>query len=143
MRHELAPGASGRQAGWGLRLSNALLTLAVTVFFFASGASGLIYQVAWVRILSLIFGVTVYAVSTVLAGFMAGLALGSFLSGRFADRIRNPLRVYGAIERTVPLPDGADADAAKAAFNNGVLTIVMPKSAEAQAETKRIPVQAG
>jgi HSP20 family protein len=52
-------------------------------------------------------------------------------------------RVYGAIERTVPLPEGVDADAARATFTNGVLTIVIPKSAEVQAETKRIPVQAG
>jgi HSP20 family protein len=52
-------------------------------------------------------------------------------------------RIFGAIERTVPLPDGVDADAAKATFTNGVLTVVIPKSAELQAATKRIPVQAG
>lgn len=52
-------------------------------------------------------------------------------------------RVYGTIERIVTLPPGIDAGAAKASFDNGVLTIVIPKSAEAQAETKRIPVQAG
>jgi HSP20 family protein len=52
-------------------------------------------------------------------------------------------RVYGAIERTVPLPDGVDADAAKATFVNGVLTVVIPKSSELQSGAKRIPVQAG
>ena len=52
-------------------------------------------------------------------------------------------RVYGAIERTVPLPEGTDADAAQATFANGVLRIVIPKSADTQADTKRIPVQAG
>jgi HSP20 family protein len=52
-------------------------------------------------------------------------------------------RVYGAIARTVPLPDGVDADAARATFANGVLAVVIPKSADAQADTKRIPVQAG
>lgn len=52
-------------------------------------------------------------------------------------------RVYGAVERTVPLPAGVDVGAANAAFHNGVLTIVIPKSAAAQAGTKRIPVQAG
>lgn len=52
-------------------------------------------------------------------------------------------RIYGAVERTVPLPGGVDPDAAKATFRNGVLTIVIPKSAELQADTKRIPVQAG
>ncbi len=59
----------------GTRISAALGSLTfflfVAAFFFTSGAAGLIYQVAWVRILSLIFGVTVHAVSAVLAGFMA------------------------------------------------------------------------
>lgn len=52
-------------------------------------------------------------------------------------------RVYGFVERAVPLPDGVDPDAAEASFSNGVLTIVIPKSAELQARTKHIPVQAG
>lgn len=52
-------------------------------------------------------------------------------------------RAYGAMERTVPLPDGIDPDAATATFKNGVLTLVIPKSREVQADTKRIPVQAG
>ncbi|HEV2126544.1 MAG TPA: hypothetical protein VGW38_27615, partial [Chloroflexota bacterium] len=75
-----------------------LLFVGLIVTFFFSGASGLIYQVAWVRILSLSFGVTVHAVSAVLAGFMAGLALGSFVAGRVAERIRNPLLIYGLVE---------------------------------------------
>ena len=65
---------------------------------FVSGASGLVYQVLWVRLLSLTFGVTTGAVTTVLAGFMAGLALGSYVAGRAADRVRHPLVVYGAVE---------------------------------------------
>jgi HSP20 family protein len=52
-------------------------------------------------------------------------------------------RVYGTIERTVPLPVGIDAGAAKATFSNGVLTIVIPRSADARTEARRIPVQAG
>lgn len=65
---------------------------------FLSGASGLIYQMLWVRTLTLSFGVTTYAVSTVLTGFMSGLALGSHLAGRVADRLQNPLRAYGLVE---------------------------------------------
>ena len=61
------------------------------------------YQVAWVRLLGLTFGVTVYAVSTVLAAFMGGLAIGSFVGGRRADRARRPLRVYGLVELGVAL----------------------------------------
>ncbi|MGE0040977.1 MAG: fused MFS/spermidine synthase [Vicinamibacterales bacterium] len=63
----------------------------------ASGAAALAYQVLWMRELSLVFGVTAYAASTVLAAFMAGLAAGSLLARRVA-RLGPPLAVFGAIE---------------------------------------------
>lgn len=66
--------------------------------FFASGAAGLVYEVVWMRLLSLVMSVTVYAVTTVLCAFMAGLALGAALGGRVADRVRRPLLAYGLIE---------------------------------------------
>jgi len=50
-------------------------------------------------------------------------------------------RVFGRIERVVPLPDGLDVDHAKATFKNGVLTVAIPRTAEAQAAVKRIGVQ--
>jgi spermidine synthase len=71
--------------------------------FFCSGAAGLIYQVLWARLLGLTFGVTVYAVSAVLGGFMAGLALGSWLGGHYASRLRRPLAVYGVLELAIGL----------------------------------------
>ena len=70
----------------------------VLSFFFLSGASGLVYEVIWTRMLLTVFGATLYAVATVLAAFMGGLALGSVLGGRVADRLRRPLLWYGAIE---------------------------------------------
>lgn len=48
--------------------------------------------------LGLTFGVTIYAASTVSASFMAGLALGSVVAGRVADRVRRPLVWFGAAE---------------------------------------------
>src|SRR5262245_56564501 len=60
--------------------------LAMALLFF-SGASALIYEVTWVRLLSLGFGVSVYAVSAVLTAFMGGLALGSWLFGRVSARV--------------------------------------------------------
>ena len=51
------------------------------ICLFVSGASGLIYEVAWVRSLELVFGATSFAVATVLAAFTGGLALGSWLMG--------------------------------------------------------------
>jgi len=59
----------------------------ILFLFFLSGACGLIYEVLWVRMLGLIFGNTTYAVSTVLAAYMAGLALGSWYFGHLIDRV--------------------------------------------------------
>ena len=70
-------------------------------FFFLSGFSALVYQVLWMRLLALVFGVTIHAASTVLAAFMAGLALGSAAAGRLADRVRRPLVAFAVAEAGV------------------------------------------
>jgi len=69
--------------------------------FFLSGSSGLILESLWTRELGLVFGSTTLAISTVLATFMGGLGLGSYLAGRYADRIKNPVRAYAAAEAGV------------------------------------------
>jgi spermidine synthase len=56
------------------------------VLFFCSGASGLIYQVVWVRVFGNVFGNTIYSASLVVAIFMLGLGAGSYLAGVWADR---------------------------------------------------------
>jgi spermidine synthase len=68
------------------------------VCFFLSGAAALVYEVVWMRMLTQIFGSTAYAVATVLAAFMAGLALGSYVFGRLASAKRNLLLLYGILE---------------------------------------------
>jgi len=68
------------------------------LFFFLSGASSLVLEVAWVRQFSLVLGNTVLSATAVLTAFMGGLALGSFLAGRAAARVRRPLRAYGLLE---------------------------------------------
>jgi spermidine synthase len=87
----------------GSQISRRGLFPTLLLLFFATGACGLVYQQLWVRLLSLVFGVTVYAVSTVLASFFAGLALGSYVAGRLVDRARRPLRWYGLAEILVGL----------------------------------------
>jgi spermidine synthase len=69
--------------------------------FFCSGASALIYQVIWLRKLGLVFGVTVFAASTVWASFMSGLAIGSLLAGAVADRVRRPLLWFAGAEALI------------------------------------------
>jgi len=66
--------------------------------FLLSGASGLVYQVVWSRELTLVFGSTTQGVATVLAAFMGGLALGSWIASRVGDRMASPLRAYGFLE---------------------------------------------
>jgi spermidine synthase len=71
---------------------------AAYALFFLSGAAGLVYQVVWSRLLNEVFGVTAHAVTAVLATYLGGLALGSWLLGRFADRSDRPLRLYALLE---------------------------------------------
>ena len=75
-----------------------LLPLLVSALFFFSGMFALVYELSWVRALTLQFGSTTLAVSTVLTMFMGGLAFGAAISGRRSDRITTPLTVYGVIE---------------------------------------------
>src|SRR4051812_34178528 len=69
---------------------------ALSILFFCSGVSALIYQVLWIRLLGLTFGVTIYAAATVSASFMAGRALGSARAPGLAARGRRPLVWVGA-----------------------------------------------
>jgi len=79
------------------------LQLSILVLFFFSGGCSLVYEVAWMRLLTLVFGVTAIATSTILASFMGGLALGSYVFGRFVDTRKRPLRLYGLLELGVGL----------------------------------------
>ncbi|NOZ29210.1 MAG: spermine synthase [Chloroflexi bacterium] len=76
------------------------------ILFFLSGVSGLIYEIVWVRQASLTFGVSVYAYSTILAAYMGGMALGSYLLGRRIDEISRPLRAYAILEIGIALLAG-------------------------------------
>ena len=78
------------------------------LLFFCSGLSGLIYQVVWVRVFANVFGNTIYSASLVIAVFMLGLGVGSYVVGAWADRryVSQPesmLRAYGAFELAIGL----------------------------------------
>lgn len=70
----------------------------VYLLFFLSGMTGLIYEVLWVSRFGRLFGSSSYAISTVLAAYMGGLALGSYLLGKRADHQANGLRIYAWLE---------------------------------------------
>jgi len=72
--------------------------LLVLLLYFLSGATALVYEVVWSRMLMHVFGSTAVALGTVLAAFMAGMALGSWLIGKAADKSKNCLRLYALLE---------------------------------------------
>ncbi|HME57530.1 MAG TPA: hypothetical protein VKF63_04275, partial [Terracidiphilus sp.] len=81
---------------------SAVFSIIATVFFL-SGFSSLIYEVVWMRQLGLFLGGDVYAAAFTLSAFMGGLALGSFLASRYADRLRQALLWYGLLEICIGL----------------------------------------
>lgn len=78
--------------------------LLVLCLFFLSGFSGLLYEILWVRMLSLLVGGSSFSVSIVFTTFMAGLALGGFIGAKYADRLRNLCSLvvlYGILELAI------------------------------------------
>ena len=71
--------------------------------FFLSGFAALLYQTAWTRELSFVFGTSELAIAAVLAAYMGGLALGAAAAARFAMRLRRPVLVYGVLELAIAL----------------------------------------
>lgn len=76
---------------------------AILAIFVLSGAAGLIDEIVWSRQLVLVFGNTTQAISAILTGFFGGIAVGSLIGGRIADRVRSPLRMYGLLELALVL----------------------------------------
>lgn len=68
------------------------------ICFFVSGACGLIYEIAWSRRFYLFLGSELQSIAIVVGTFMGGLALGSYIGGKRADRSRNPLLLYAFLE---------------------------------------------
>ena len=82
-------------------LKNPYFKVWIFLLFFISGSTGLIYEVVWTRLLTLVMGNTHYSVATVLTVFMTGLALGSYFGGRLIDVRGNPLIVYAILEAAI------------------------------------------
>src|SRR5256885_10908655 len=73
----------------------------VAALIFASGFCAHVYQIGWLRELRLVFGASTAASAAVLAIFIGGLGVGSFVLGKRADRTRNPLMFYGNLELVI------------------------------------------
>ena len=76
---------------------------AYTLLFFLSGATGLVYELLWVRLLYQSFGSTIQSVTTVVAAYMGGLGLGAYFLGAKGDRHPRPAALYGRLEIAIGL----------------------------------------
>jgi spermidine synthase len=70
--------------------------LALCVLF--SGFSALIYEVTWQRVLVRLLGEALPAATIVISVFMTGIAIGAFIAGRLADKVRDPLKLFSWVE---------------------------------------------
>ena len=75
----------------------------ISFLFFLSGLTALVYQIIWMRQLSLFFGSDIYAAAITLGTFMAGLSLGSYISGSLGDNLKKPILIYGILEIFIAL----------------------------------------
>src|SRR5437762_7672968 len=87
-----------RSGNLGSRTSTRIHNISVYVLFCLSGAASLTCEVVWFKQLQFILGSSTFSVSTIVASFFAGLALGSWWGGRLADRSDHPLRLYATLE---------------------------------------------
>jgi spermidine synthase len=79
------------------------ILLGVVLCFVLSGFAALLYQTAWMRQFSLVFGTSELAVAAVLSAYMGGLALGAGIAARYVHRVRRPVLFYGVLEAGIAI----------------------------------------
>jgi len=77
------------------------VTILLSLVFFGSGASALLFEILWFRQAGIALGNTVWAASIVTSSFMAGLAVGNGLAARFGRYTRRPLLLFAGLECTI------------------------------------------
>ena len=77
------------------------MTVLLCTMFFCSGAAALLFETLWFHQAGLAFGNSIWASSLVLAGFMAGLALGNAVVARWGHRLRRPVTFYALLEAAI------------------------------------------
>lgn len=74
----------------------------IILLFFLSGAVSLLYEIVWAKQLQFLFGSSIYSISTIISSFFSGMALGSYLLGKWKTK-KNPIIIYAGIELTIGL----------------------------------------
>ena len=82
---------------------NAIFKNWILIAFALSGMTALIYEVAWARPLQLIFGSTIYAISTMLTTFFVGFSIGSYLFRNISDTTKNAEKLFAFLELGIGL----------------------------------------
>lgn len=83
--------------------SSFLILSGVVACFILSGFAALLYQTAWMRQFSLVFGTSELAIAAVLSAYMGGLALGSSIAARYVNRVTRPVLFYGLLEAGIAI----------------------------------------
>lgn len=83
--------------------SNNFILLGVVTCFVLSGFAALLYQTAWMRQFSLVFGTSELAVAAVLSAYMGGLSLGAIVAARYVNRVTRPVLFYGVLEAGIAI----------------------------------------
>lgn len=65
---------------------------------FVTGAASFVYEIVWIRMLSLVLGSSFHAFELMLGAFITGLALGSLAIGRYIERIGDPLKFAAFVQ---------------------------------------------
>ncbi|MGL4230414.1 MAG: fused MFS/spermidine synthase [Casimicrobium sp.] len=79
-----------------------MATTVVMIAFFVSGASALVYQLCWQRLLFAVIGIDIESVTLIVSAFMLGLGVGAVIGGQIADRYpQELLRWFAIVEATI------------------------------------------
>ena len=97
MTTDTAARRAARGANTSVERDRQLFGVLLTCFFL-SGFAALLYQTVWMRQFAIVFGTSELAIATVLAAYMAGLAIGAAIAGRWAHRLTRPVLAYGLLE---------------------------------------------
>jgi len=82
--------------------SNTVVTISL-VSIFLSGFVAMLYEVVWIRLLSLVLGSSTYSFSLMLAAFISGISIGSFIISRYMPRFKHTFLAFGICELLIGL----------------------------------------
>ena len=77
---------------------NSQLSFILLSVAFGTAVASFIYEIAWIRMLSLVLGSATHSFELMLSAFILGLALGAFWIRKHADTVTNPLRLLGMVQ---------------------------------------------